>query len=80
VTAPLVTVTVEQAQAAADALLDLTTGANRIQLDVTTGNRIHDSSGHKPFCWCHNHADADGVFHWSAELPTLRFPLEGETP
>lgn len=34
--------------------------------------------GHRPFCWCHNHADADGVFHWSGELPALRFPLEGE--
>lgn len=64
-TAPITTV--EQAQAAADALLDL-----------MTGNRIHNSSGHRPFCWCHNHADADGVFHWTAELPALRFPLEGE--
>ncbi|MCW2767630.1 MAG: hypothetical protein JWO11_3589 [Nocardioides sp.] len=32
--------------------------------------------GHRPFCWCHNHADADGVFHWTAELPALRFPLD----
>jgi hypothetical protein len=62
---PPVIVTVEQAQAAAAALLDLTTGT-------------HDSSGHRPFCWCHNHADADGVFHWTAELPALRFPPEGE--
>lgn len=54
-------VTVEQAQAHAAALLERFTG---------------NSSGHRPFCWCHNHADADGVFHWSAELPALRFPLE----
>jgi hypothetical protein len=40
---------------------------------------LFNDSGHRPFCWCHNHADADGVFHWSGELPELRFPLEGET-
>lgn len=63
-TTQLVIRTVEQAQAAADVLLERFTVNN---------------SGHRPFCWCHNHADADGVFHWTAELPALRFPLEGES-
>lgn len=66
-TAPITTV--ELAQAATDALLDL--------IGATDPGSMN-SSGHRPFCWCHNHADADGVFHWTPELPALRFPLEGE--
>lgn len=65
-TAPIITV--EQAQAHAAALLERFTGTDFAR-----------DSGHRPFCWCHNHADADGVFHWTAELPALRFPLEGES-
>jgi hypothetical protein len=50
-------------------------GANVIAPTVDDTDLTRDS-GHKLFCWCHNHADADGVFHWSAELSALRFPLE----
>ena len=33
-------------------------------------------SGHELFCWCHNHADAIGVFRWLPSMPVLRFPLD----